>query len=44
MIQEDAQVRQTADFLKDTIPIRDELFDTLCVTSRTEKQAVEVNF
>lgn len=42
MEQEDVQVHQTADFIQETVPIRDELFETLCVTNNTERLAVKV--
>jgi len=41
MDQEEPQIKQTAKYLRQTVPIRDELFGTLCVTSQTEKHAVE---
>jgi hypothetical protein len=42
MDQEDSQAKRTAKYLRQTVPIRDELFETLYVTERTEKHAVEV--
>ena len=42
MEREDESVQRTADGLRHTIVVRDELFETLCVTCRTEKHAVEV--
>lgn len=44
MEQEDVKVQQTAEFIRETVPIRDELFDTLCVTNQTERLAVKVSF
>ncbi|KAI6190516.1 hypothetical protein M3Y97_00126500 [Aphelenchoides bicaudatus] len=41
MNQEDSQIKRTAQFLQDAVPIRDELFETLCVTNQTERNAVE---
>lgn len=44
MDQEESQIKRTAKYLQDTVPIRDELFETLCVTLQTEKHAIEVSW
>ncbi|KAI6187046.1 hypothetical protein M3Y98_00199800 [Aphelenchoides besseyi] len=39
--QEDPTIKHVAQYLRNSIPIREELFETLYVTGRTEKYAVE---
>ncbi|KAI6238228.1 hypothetical protein M3Y99_00722100 [Aphelenchoides fujianensis] len=41
MSKEDPSIKRTAHYLRNSVPVREELFETLYVTGRTEKHAVE---